>query len=683
MKAPIEWLKAYVPIALAPKALAEKLTMAGLEVTGIDHDVLDLEVTPNRADCLSMIGIAREIAVATGQRLTLPQGQETRGKGQGKTEARKKTGGVVIRVEDAKACPQYVGRVIEGVTVGPSPAWMQQRLLAAGQRPINNLVDITNYVLLECGQPLHAFDLDRLSGGTLIVRKAKAGEPITLLDGVARKLTAEMLVIADAKAPVAVAGVMGGTGSEVAPSTTRVVLESAQFDPISVRRTARALGLATESSYRFERGIDPQGVEAASRRAAQLIEELSGGRVTATVTVGKPAETPRRIALQLPRLERWLGARVSPTEVRGMLARLSCRVASAGSGASLTVEPPSFRRDLNQDADLFEEIARLIGYDKIPATLPAARMSLPAGDGGASYRRLQSLRCLCASLGLTEAITWSLLSEEDFTRSGYPVQDAVRLANPLSQDHALLRPSLFMGLLASVRRNLSRGVGAVALFEVGTVFETRRLPEQPQRLGLMLTGDWQHDWQRRVPSDFFRLKGLLEALTSRLCAAPLVAEASPQPWCEPGHGVILRMAGRPVGVAGLAARRITRASDIEQDVWFAELSIERLLELRKQTDAAQAPPAFPPAKRDLSVILSDDVAYAAVERVIREAGGAILGQARLIDRYTGKPVPAGKHSLTFALEYRDPARTLAAAEADAAHQRIVQALAQQFSATLR
>jgi phenylalanyl-tRNA synthetase beta chain len=680
----MEWLREYVPVKLAPKALAEKLTMAGLEVTGIHDDVLDLEITPNRADCLSMIGIAREIAVATGQRLQLPEGRGAGGGGRGKGKAPKASGGMVIRVEDAKACPQYVGRVIEGVKVGPSPAWMQKRLLAAGQRPINNLVDITNYVLLECGQPLHAFDLARLQGGTLIVRRAKAGEPITLLDGQPRKLTAEMLVIADAKAPVAVAGVMGGAGSEVVPSTTCIVLESAQFDPSSVRRTARALGLATESSYRFERGIDPLGVEAASRRAARLIEELAGGRVTATVTVGKPGGTPRRIGLNLRRAERWLGTRIQPAEARVMLARLSCRVAASGDGDSLAVEPPSFRRDLAQDADLFEELARLIGYDAIPATLPSARLALPDGDGGLTYRRLQSLRCLCASLGLTEAVTWALLSEDDFTRSGYPLSETVRVANPISQDHALLRPSPFMGLLESVRRNVSRGIASVALFEVGAVVDARTpLPEQPQRLGVMLTGEWLQDWQRRVPADLFRVKGVLEALTARLCEAPLAAEPSPQPWCEPGHGMALRLGGDAVGAGGLIARRIARASDIEQDVWYAELAVEKLLEHRTRGRTAQTPPALPPAKRDLSIIVTDEAAYAPVERTIREAGGALLGRAQLIDRYTGKPVPAGKHSLTFAIEYRDPARTLTAAEVDAAHQRVVQALAERFGATLR
>ncbi len=678
MRVPVEWLKEFVPSRLAPKVLAERLTMAGLEVIGI-HDspqgpVLDLEVTPNRPDWLSIVGVAREVAALTGQRLKTPAPATRR------PAARAPTQALVIRIEDPQGCTQYVGRLLDGITIKPSPDWMQQRLLACGIRPINNVVDITNYVLLELGQPLHAFDADRLADSTILVRRARAGERLTLLDGTAKVLSADILVIADARVPVAVAGVMGGTGSAVTAGTRRVVLESAAFDPVTVRRTARALGATTESSYRFERGIDPAGVEAASVRAAALLAQGAGGQVQAVASVGRRAERPVVISLSLDRMNRWLGTRLGAPDARTALARLGCRV--AGDGSRLAVVVPSFRRDLRQEADLYEDVARVIGYERIPSRLPATPPGVPEG-GARDYHRLQSLRCLCASLGLTEAITWALLSEQDLDRCGYSLADAVRLANPISQDHAILRPSLCMGLLQSVRQNLTRGVDGVALFELGGVTDTRRLPEQPQRLGIVLSGRWLQDWQGRQASDFYRLKGLLSALTERLCGAPVSAAAADQPWTESGQGAVLRLREDPVGVAGLVARRTAHALDLEHDVWYAELAVDRLLAQRRREVEAHAPSTLPPVKRDLSVVVANSVAYATVVGVLREAGGSLAADVKLIDRYTGKQVPAGHYSLTFSLDYRDPARTLTAEEVDTLHRRIGQALVERCQATLR
>ncbi len=690
MRVPIEWLKEFVSIRLKPAALAERLTMAGLEGTRIDNanaePVLDVEITPNRADCLSIIGIAREVAAMTGQRLKHAQGSGLRVR-----EKRRRSPAsspeppaqLMIRVEDRTACPQYIGRLIEGVTIGPSPEWMQQRLAACGIRPINNVVDVTNYILLEYGQPLHAFDADRLAQQTNTVRRTRDKEPITTLHGVGRTLTKEMLVIADGARVIAVAGVMGGMGSEVLPQTRRVVLESAWFDPITVRRTARALGLASESSYRFERGVDPLGVDMAAARAAGLIGQLASGVERARVAVGEPPKRRTVIPLDGARLNRWLGTSFTPAQLRTTLARLSCRVASSAASAILRVEAPSFRRDLTQDVDLYEEIARLHGYDR-PRASRVAPASAPAPEErSAAFWRLQSLRCLCASFGLTEAITWSLLSEADLSRLGIPAAQAARVANPLSQDHAYVRPTLLPGLLRSMRHNVVQGSAGVAFFEVGQVVRLQAKTEQPQ-LGIALWGAWTRDWQTTLSADFFRLKGLLEGLISRLCQGALRVTLAPLPWAEPGTGTALWLDARPLGVAGQVARTIATGLDIEVgQVWFAELEITALLAARRPGTLVAVPPSLPPVKRDLSLLLDQQTPYAAVISAIREAGGTWAEQVQLIDRYTGAQTPPGKYSLTFSIEYRNPSRTLTAAEVDQVHQRIGAALKDRFGATLR
>ncbi len=672
MRVPLEWLKDYVAVRLSPEALAERLTMAGLEVTAIEGTgsgaVLDLEVTPNRADCLSLIGVAREVAAMTGQRVTLPAAKR------GAVPQRSRTA-PIIRIEDRAGCQRYIGRLMEGVRIGPSPEWLQRRLLACGARPINNVVDITNYVLLEYGQPLHAFDFSRLADGTLVVRRAKPKEPLTTLDGVPRTLSADVLVIADAQRPVAVAGVMGGAGSEVTASTATVLLESAWFDPVTVRRTARALGLTSESSYRFERGVDPLGVEAASVRASSLIRELAGGRETAVVDVGAaPAKRPA-IALDVGRASRWLGMPLAVPAVRTALVRLSCRVASAGAGPTLQVTPPAFRRDLNQDVDLYEEIARLVGYDRVPARQPAVPMPTA---GLSTYERAYGLRQLCASLGLTEVMTWSLVSPAWLERVGLPATTAARLANPLSQDHALLRPSLIPGLLQAVRHNVTQGASSVRLFELGHVVSqgTEQL-----RLGVALSGVWVRDWRLNDPCDLFRLIGVLQALTGRLGLGSIGVVNAKVPWAA--VGAELALGDRRLGVLGEVSRPVLEALDLEHGVWAAELSADALLEVEPRPRTVQAPAAFPPVRRDLSFLVSDATAFEAIARALQDAAGTLATRIELIDRYTGRQVPAGHASLTFSVEYRDPRRTLTAVEVDAVQQRLRDAMVARFGAVLR
>ena len=682
MKVPLEWLKAYVTVRLSPEVLAKRLTMAGLEVVGMERVdgevVFDLEVTPNRPDWLSIIGVAREVAVITKQRLKLP------GLGKGQPAA-SRAPGLRIQIEDRRGCSRYLGRLLEGVTVGPSPTWLQRRLIACGARPINNVVDVTNYVLFEGGQPLHAFDLATLAEGTVLVRRARPGEPITTLDGVSRQLDAEMLVIADARRAVAVAGIMGGVGSEVTDRTTRLLLESALFEPRMIRRTARRLGLASESSYRFERGVDPAGMETASRRAEVLLCELTGGRVVAVKDVGRHPVARRAIVVDAQRIGRRLGIRVDGPTLRTTFARLGCRVSGPTTSGGWQVTPPSFRQDLQQEVDLSEELVRVIGYDQLPATIPVTPLTLALGGAATGYDRLHALRELCASLGLMETITWGLIAPHDLTPFGFSLDQATRLANPLSADHSVLRPSLIIGLVQTIQRNLAQGALGVRVFELGSIVPLGKASgREVSALGLGVVGLWQRDWRVKEPADFFTLKGLLGAIVERCCGTAAEWSPAERPWSAVGQGAEIRVAGQVVGFAGQLARRIAETLNVEPALWLAELSVEALLAApRASTVSASAPTVVPPVKRDLSFLVDRAMAFATVDRILRETGGLLASRIELIDRYTGPQVPEDKASLTVSIQYRDAQRTLTADEAEALHQRIRQALVDRCQAQLR
>jgi phenylalanyl-tRNA synthetase beta chain len=688
MRLPIEWLKEHVAVRLSAEALADRLTMAGLEVTRIERldggAVLILEITPNRPDCLSIIGIAREIAVLTGATLKLPRAVHgSRLKVQGKRQPPRTSNleprtKVTVRIEDRQGCRRYLGRLIEGVAVGASPGWIQNRLSACGIRPINNVVDITNYVLLECGQPLHAFDADRLKEGAVVVRRAAAGETLVTIDEQARALSSSMLVIADARRPIAIAGVMGGLETAVSPATTRILLESAWFDPIVVRRTGRALGLSSESSYRFERGVDPAGVEAASRRAAQLIIQLAGGRETAVRDVGEHHAKRTLVRLDGARVQRGLGASIPPTMVKRTLESLGCVVRSAGGGWQ--VAPPSFRCDIAQDVDLLEEIARVAGYDRLPATMPQATLDVRRDEGIS-----RSLRELCASLGLWEIVTWALVSEESLANIGpaFSAQDRIRLTNPLSRDHAILRPTLLAGMLQAIARNFSQGATGARFFELGNVFEGSAHPHEILSLGIGIAGLWEQSWQGARSADVFLLKGLIEQLAQRFLRQPVAVQASPIAWAEGGQSFALALDGQPLGCGGEVARPICNAFDCHERIWFAELRLETLVAAKRPQAVFRPLNPFPPVKRDLSVMVERHIELAKLAELIRTVGAPLVSRLELVDRYTGSPVPATKHSLTFSIEYRDPARTLTAAEVDARHRAISLELLQRFGAQLR
>ncbi len=682
MRVPLEWLREFVPIALSKEELAGKLTLAGHEVTGIeyvgDEAVFSLEITPNRADCLSIAGLAREVAAVTGQRLKLPTVSIEREASKPKSTG---AGALSVRIEDAAACRRYVGRVIEGVRIKPSPEWMRRRLAACGIRAINNIVDITNYVLLETGQPLHAFDADRLRSSMLLVRRARAGETLESIDGVTRTLSPETLVIADVDRAVAIAGVMGGKSTEVVESTTRLVLESAWFDPIVVRRAGRKLGLSSESSYRFERGVDLEGVDAASRRAVQLIAALAGGHEVAAVDVGTKRAKPVTVSLEPSRINRVMGVNVPARQARQALERLGCIV--KGSTTRWHVTSPSHRRDLRLDVDLIEEVARIVGYDRLPRTAPTGPLSAGGAAVSTAHREYE-LRCACQALGLTEIITWSLVSDAELSwlrTGGAPAAPApLSLVNPLSQDHRVLRPTLLVGALRTVARNAAQGASAIRVFELGHVFAAG--PTETRRLGVTISGT-QQDWQSKHPASLFALKGLLEQLGERFAGQRPSSRPASVPWAQAGEAFELRIGGDVVGHGGQVSRGVQERFDVEHVVWYGELFVETWLDRMPPLPRVQAPSPFPPVKRDLSLLVDITTPFAQVFDAIRATGQPLAHRVELIDRYTGSQIPAGKHSLTFSIEYREPSRTLTSAEVDEVHRRIGQELSQRFGAQLR
>ncbi|MBI3323952.1 MAG: phenylalanine--tRNA ligase subunit beta [Candidatus Omnitrophica bacterium] len=690
LRIPFEWLKERVTIRLSPEALAQTLTMAGFEVTGIEsvdgEPVFSFEITPNRADCLSVIGLAREVAAITGAKLKLPavQGSSLKVQGRPRTSNLEPRTSLVIRIEDRQGCRLYIGRRIDGIRIGPSPAWMQKRLVACGLRPINNVVDITNYVLLEYGQPLHAFDDDRLAERTLVVRRARAGEQLVTIDGQPRALSAQALVIADARQPVAVAGVMGGRDSAVNQTTTTILLESAWFDPVLIRRTVRGLGLASDSSYRFERGVDIHGVEAASRRAAELLVKLAGGRVVAVVQAGACGATQPRVTLRHARVNRLLGTELKPAAVARLLRALGCQVAT-GSGA-WQVRAPSYRRDLRQDVDLIEEVARIGGYERLPEATPRGLLAVPNPD--ASHQDRERLRELCASLGLWEVMSWALVSPEEASRmtSAGGAAGATPVVNPLTRDHAMLRPSLMVGVLRALAHNAAQGCRDAALFELGAVFprEPSGMVRESWRLGIGLAGVWDQHWQGKQSAGLFRLKGIVEQIVERWTGAFPTADPCLLAWGETGRSVELRCADELIGHMAEVQAGLREGVKLDRPVWAAELDLAALSRHARREVRAIAPSPFPPVKRDLSILVDKQASFRALKELIGSVGQPLAARIDLIDRYADQPpVPAGKQSLTFSIEYRDPSRTLTADEVDAVHRQITDALARQFGAQLR
>ncbi|HEY82045.1 MAG TPA: phenylalanine--tRNA ligase subunit beta [Dehalococcoidia bacterium] len=641
--------------------------------------ILDLEVTPNRADCLSIIGIAREVAALTGQSLHPPKVSYEESPPPIAEQ-------VAIEIADPDLCPRYCASLITGVKIAESPQWMQRRLLACGMRPINNIVDITNYVMLELGQPLHAFDYEKIMGRKIIVRRAEEGEIIVSLDGVERTLSHDMLVIADEVRAVAIAGVMGGANSEVTEETTSILLEAASFNPASIHHTSRSLSLPSEASMRFERGIRPELTIPALKRATQLMAELAGGKVAQGVADVYPGRRkPKPIRLSAEKTKALLGVEFSLEQIVSTLTSLGfeCQPASADE---IQVTPPYWRGDIQQAVDLIEEVARIAGYDKIPTTMLS--QPLPRQNPAPIIGLRQKIRNSLIGYGFQEVITYSLTSLEMLRKlrpEAQPLEPTpLRLANPMTADQEYLRPTLRANLLAILEANRRHEEDGIRLFELGKVYLVREgdLPDEPEVLCGLLSGtreekSWHGDGSLL---DFFDAKGVVEGLLAKLGVAASF-EPSDDASFHPLKQAAIVIGDRRLGVVGELHPKVAAAFDISEPAYLFEIRVTDLLPFTLEHKMFQPIPRFPPTVRDIALIVDNGVSHQQVVDIIK--GFSLVKQVTIFDVYSGKQVPEGKKSLAYRITYQSPTHTLTDEEVNKVQEQILRKLSQQLGATLR
>ena len=692
MRVPVSWLRDFIDLPDTPDQIAATMSLRGFAVEGIesapDGDaVLDFEILANRPDCMSVLGMAREVATAYQRPLRRPATRPSRRAdaapgGPGDLRLASLSTGpnaeLDVTIEAPELCPRYAGAVAD-VTPGASPDWMQARLLAAGVRPISNVVDVTNYTLLELGHPLHAFDRARLAGERIAVRTAQPGETLRTLDGVERRLSPEMLLIADAERGVAVAGVMGGADSEVSEATRTIVLESAYFDPLSVRRTSKALRLKTEASMRFERGADPRLPVTAMTRACALLEMIGAGRARGALVDCFPARIEAvTLRLRRAKLTGLLGAPVPDADVRRILEGLGFTLADAADGWDVTV--PTRRVDARREVDLIEEVARHHGYDRLPTTFPA--LGVPPQSIDPAIARTRHLRSVLTAAGFSEAMTFGFIAERAAARFAEP-GDLVPIANPLSETFAVLRPSALPGLLDAVSRNRRRQVRDVRLFEVGASFS--RAAGERRAVACAWTGAADPEHWSAVPRevDFFDIRGVVERLGAAL-GMDLAIAPGVRDYLVPGRRAVVTVGGREVGVVGQLQRADAAAHGLPDGdaVYVAEVWLDT-----GPATAGDVPvhplPRFPSVVRDISILLDATVAARDVRDTIRAAAPPTLAEVVEFDRYQGTGVPQSQVSLSLHLTFRASDRTLTDAEVDTAMDAIVGALAAAHGAVRR
>jgi phenylalanyl-tRNA synthetase beta chain len=678
MKIPVAWLREYVDVPTDEAGLntfCDVLTMAGLEIEEIlEGPTLYTKITPNRGDWASVYGTAREAAAAGRISLKTPSYSSL---------IKLESGTASVAIEDAEGCPRYSATIIEGAKIGPTPAWMVERLSAAlgdKYKPINNIVDITNYVMLELGQPLHAFDLDTLPEGKVVVRQARDGETLKTLDGTDRKLDTEMLCICDAEKPIAVAGIMGGAPTEISEGTTRILLESAHFDPLSVRRTARRLGLATEASYRFERFVDPALVPIAAVRAAQLIVEVAGGTSTIVGTVDTTAKKmpPRRVVARVERIRKLLGADVDRDEMIAGLERLGISVERSAGALDCVI--PSWRPDLTIEDDIAEEVGRIaLGYDNLPETLPPLRSK--GGGDSPKGRFVSKVRETLVRAGLQDVLTHSLVAPSPLST---PEEDAhrVMIRSALSVELSSLRTSLVPNLLAIAARAHASGIRDIAAFEVGPVYQKAEGGDgyvEPLRIAGVVAGSAMPSaWSLKadaLPMDLYFAKGVVEDLLKALGIRDAVFAADTHPITHPGRTATISVNGTPVGIVAELSETTVTGQDLPRRTYIFDLDGDTLTRLASDNNIRFTPlPKFPSVTRDLAPVFALSVPYADIEQAARTAAGPLLESLRLTDVYTGANVGEGNRSLTLRFTFRSSAGTLKDTEVEAALTEVRQAL---------
>jgi phenylalanyl-tRNA synthetase beta chain len=693
MRISYTWLKEMVAVDLEPRVLAEKLTMAGIAVESIEHTdgdvLLEFEITSNRPDALSHLGVAREVAALTGLALKLPPAELNESEHASEEFAS-------VEIQDLDLCPRFSARVIRGVRIGPSPNWLAERLEALGQRSINNVADVTNYVLHEQGHPLHAYDLDKLRGGKIVVRRARVGETIVTLEKVPgggdeyreRTMTPEMLIIADAESAVGIAGIKGGRGTGISDETTNVLLEAAYFQPAQVRRTARALRLDTDASYRFERGADFGATVRALDRAAALVAEVAGGEVCRGAIDCYPTPVVRTpIPLRRSRVEALVGIRVEFERILEVLRGLGFVVEALADREELLAIAPSYRVDVSIEEDLVEEVARAIGYDSIPATLPGWGGS---GNYLANEDRRRGVRSALAEAGFDEAVSFSFVDPELDESLSTRVLDApdrgVDILNPILEHKPRMRTSLLTGLVEAFETNVKHGTRAVRLFEIGKRFlgGDGERPEERETLGLLVSGTLDdHDFRMRREADFFDIKGAVELVLERLGLTGFTFERARVEYLHPGQASALTIGGEVVGILGRLDPELSMRRKWRQPLFVAELALDRLVSLDEHVGSYKRLPRYPSVVRDVSIVLSRSVPFADIEKAVRSLDVADLAGVALYDIFTGGQIPEDSHSVTLRAVFRSDVRTLTDEEVAASHAGIVEELVRRFGATLR
>jgi len=661
--------------------VGEKLSKA----LDLSDAVIEVDLTPNRPDCLSMIGVAREISGIQKTKIQYPDISLSDSKND-------ISGFTSVTIKAPDRCPRYAARLLTDITVGPSPFWLADRLTSVGMKPINNIVDITNFVLMETGQPLHAFDYDHLAENRIVVRRANEGELFTTLDMNERKLTSDMLMICDGEKPVAVGGVMGGLNSEIEETTTKVLIESAYFNPVSIRKTSKKLGLNTEASHRFERGVDPEGIVPALNRAARLMAEISGGKLIDGIIDEYPKKIPAKtITLKIKETNRLLGTDLNMDEIKELLESIEFSVKKINAG-TLKVNPPSFRVDIERPEDLMEEVARLSGYNNIPTTFPSmpAKARKPVKLLDARSRIMH----LMTGFGFSEIINYSFINKLSCDRLNLPSSDyrrnTVNILNPLTEDQAVMRTSLVPGLLETVYRNISKQQKNLKLFEIGKIYIKKgegNLPEETEMLAGLWTGarldaSW---YAKETPCDFFDIKGVVEGLLKGLNTDSIRFSGLADDLCiytKPGYTAQIFSDKELLGLVGELHPQTLRNFDLKQAAYLFELNIDSLIKLLPETRQSKPIPKFPAVPRDITIIVNKNTESGAVLECIQNIRVQLVESMHLFDVFTGDPIPPGKKSISIRVTYRSNKKTLEDEDVGNIHKAITDRLIEEFDAGL-
>lgn len=678
MKISLRWLKDYINYGVSTSELSKRFTLSGLEVEkeeNIGSDTtFEFEITPNRPDCLSLLGIARELSAILNKPVKKPAVK--------KIKFPKNKCDIIIT--DIKDCPRYIGAILKNVQVGPSAPWLKEKIISIGGRSINNIVDLTNFCLMETGQPMHAFDLDKLAGGKIIVRRAKQGEKILAINDVEYALDPSILVIADEEKPVAIAGIMGGKFAEVTEKTKSILLESAYFNPMVIRRASRKLVLRSDSSYRFERGVDMEMVEQGTLRVINLILKEAKGEPFSFCDAHKgkaAAGKSTAIVVDAQKTSKFLGTEIALSKIKNILTRLEFKTSVAVKG-KLKVTPPSFRCDIKTDVDVIEEIARVIGYDRLFTRLASVNPINIKTDETRIFK--EKLADLLVGLGLNEIISYAMLGKKDLALSKVSAQNLVCVQNPLSEDQEALRPSSLPGMLRAVAHNFKNGQKDLRLFEMGKIY----LPSGEKNvLSVALSGKHPSDW--RIPQgkayDFYDLKGIIEKVFETLgVAAPVFASVANSS-LEKDESAQIMFKGSEVGFLGKVQKDILAAWDIKhQDVFFAQLFIEALGQEQKTRVARHvALNEYPGVVRDVSLALKSTISYQALQEAILKLKEPLLTKIDLVEQYLGEKILPGYRGITISLVYRSKQRTLTEKEVEEAHQRICDSVIKELQAVKR